>query len=213
MPRRPDPEIALKYGDHSGKEPWANFTTGSRIGIIEIITSRLVLRKLDPSDCAAVFQYRTHPDVSRFQGWGTLTIEDIQEFIEAQGKIDPDTPGTWFQLAITLRETGLLIGDCGLHFPADETHQAEIGITLAPAYQGKGYAAEALTAVLDYLFIALGKHRVYGSVDPRNRSSIALLERVGMRKEGHFRESLWFKGEWVDDVIYAILDREWNKGK
>jgi len=85
----------------------------------------------------------------------------------------------------------------------------EIGITLARGFQGRGFATEALRAVLGYLFSTLGKHRVFGSVDPRNAPSLALLERVGMRREAHFVESLWFKGAWADDVIYAMLRREY----
>ena len=103
-----------------------------------------------------------------------------------------------------------MIGDCGLHFPPGEPHQAEVGITLAPGHQGQGYATEALNAVLDYLFLSLGKHRVFASVDPRNRASIALLERVGMRKEAHLRESVWWKGEWADDLVFAVLEGEWR---
>ena len=176
----------------------------------DIITSRLVLRKLNLADSEALFRYRTDPDVSRYQNWKPLTIEDARQFVETLANLEPDTPGSWFQLAITMRETGELIGDCGIHFPVEETRQAEIGITLAPAYQGKGYALEALVAVLDFLFVTLRKHRVVASVDPGNQPSIALLERLGMRKEAHFRESLWFKGAWADDVIYAILEREWR---
>lgn len=176
----------------------------------DIISLRLVLRKLNLADCEALFRYRTDPEISRYQNWKPLTIEDARQFVETIASVEPDTPGSWFQLAITLRETGEVIGDCGLHFPAEETRQAEIGITLALAYQGKGYASEALAAVLDYLFISLGKHRVVASVDPGNLASVALLERLGMRKEAHFRESLWFKGAWADDVIYAILEREWR---
>jgi RimJ/RimL family protein N-acetyltransferase len=187
--------------------------TGSQIMFKNIVTPRLVLRRLETTDSEAVYRYRIDPQVSRFQSWRPLSVEDTHQFIEGLASVNPDTPGTWFQLAIILREPGLLIGDCGLHFPAEETRQAEVGITLAPEYQGKGYAAEALTAVLDYLFITLGKHRVYASVDPRNRPSLALLERLGMRKEGHFRESLWFKGEWADDVVYAILDQEWRPAR
>jgi RimJ/RimL family protein N-acetyltransferase len=179
----------------------------------EIITSRLVLRKLNSADCETVFRYRTNPEVSRYQNWRPLTIEDARLFIESLARVEPDTPDSWFQLGITLQETRQLIGDCGLHFPANESYQAEIGITLDPAYQGQGYALETLTSVLDYLFRVLRKHRVFASVDPRNLPSVALLERVGMRKEAHFRESLWFKGEWADDVIYAILAREWMTGE
>jgi RimJ/RimL family protein N-acetyltransferase len=66
-----------------------------------------------------------------------------------------------------------------------------------------------LRTVFDYLLVRSGRHRVFCSVDPHNLPSIALLERIGMRKEGHFVESLRFKGAWVDDLIFAMLAREW----
>ncbi len=106
--------------------------------------------------------------------------------------------------------TDNLAGDCGLHFPVGEPWQAEVGITLAPRAQGHGFAREALAAALDHLFGELGKHRVIASVDPRNAPSIRLLERLGMRREAHFRESVWDKGEWCDDVVYAMLAEEWG---
>ena len=174
-----------------------------------LTTARLVLRRLQPSDCAAVFAYRSHADVSRFQTWEPRSLDEVRSFVVGLADLEPDTPGTWFQLAITLRESGLLVGDCGLHFPADQAHQAEVGITLAPPHQGKGYATEAMEAVLEYLFNSLGKHRVFASADPQNLRSIALLQRVGMRQEAHFRESLWFKGRWADDLLFAMLDWEW----
>jgi RimJ/RimL family protein N-acetyltransferase len=102
-----------------------------------------------------------------------------------------------------------LIGDCGFRVVESDPAQTEVGLTLAPEFQGKGYATEALRALLNYLFTALKKHRAFGSIDPRNVSSIKLQERVGMRKEAHFVKSLWFRGEWVDDVIYALLAEEW----
>ena len=83
---------------------------------------------------------------------------------------------------------------------------------MAPELQGQGYATEALRALLDYLFVKLCKHRVFGSVDPRNVRSMQLMKRVGLRKEAHFVRSLWFKGEWVDDVIFAILASDWKSG-
>ena len=89
--------------------------------------------------------------------------------------------------------------------------QAELGIALAPEYQAQGYATEGLRAFLGYLLVTLGKHRVFGSVDPRNLRSVRLMERVGMRKEAHLVQRLLFKGEWVDDVLFALLASEWRR--
>jgi RimJ/RimL family protein N-acetyltransferase len=104
----------------------------------------------------------------------------------------------------------VLVGDVGVHFPSAPPDQVEVGFTVAPRHQVKGYGTEAVTGLLGFLFGSLRKHRVYASVDPQNRRSIALLERVGMRQEAHFRKSLWFKGEWVDDVVFAVLGSEWK---
>ena len=183
---------------------------GERTVFSELMTPRLVLRPLRLSDSAAVFAYRSDPAVARFQMWEPQDVKEVRSFIAGLLDREPDTPGTWYQLAITLRGCGALIGDCGLHFPMEGPDQVEVGITLAPAHQGQGYATEALEGVMAYLFVNLGKHRVYARVDPRNEASIALLERVGMRQEGHLRESVWVKGEWADDVIYALLENEWK---
>ena len=175
-----------------------------------LLTPRLMLRRLQLTDTGAMFAYRSDPLVARYQGWEVPSREKIQAFIQEQLNLEMDTPGTWFQVGITLRASGDLLGDCGLHFPQHDPRQAEVGITLARTYQGKGYASEALAAVLRYIFMTLGKHRVTASVDPRNKPSLVLMEHLGFRQEAHFRQSLWFKGEWADDIIFGLLESEWK---
>jgi RimJ/RimL family protein N-acetyltransferase len=177
-----------------------------------IHAERLTLRVLEPADAEAVFAYRADPGVSRYQGWVPASAAEVRAFIAGLAGIGPDTPGRWFQLGIVLRATGELVGDCGLRVSESEPREVEVGITVAPAFQRRGLAGEALRALLGFLFDGLGKHRVYGSVDPRNTASLAMLERVGMRREAHFVESLWFKGVWADDVVCAMLAREWREG-
>ena len=108
----------------------------------------------------------------------------------------------------TFRSGLNIIGDLGIHFIDDE--QAEIGCTLAKKHHGKGYATEALKSAIDYLFNELNKHRIIGSIDPNNVSSIGLVKRLKFRKEAHFKESLLINGEWFDDIVYAILKTEWH---
>jgi len=176
----------------------------------DIVTERLIVRQLRPSDAHSMFLYRSDPVVAKFQDWKPDSVEKTLEFIDIASRIEPDTPDTWFQLALAQRDSDKLIGDCGLHFFSSEMWQAELGITLAPSHHHQGYATEAVQAVLEFLFTGLGKHRVFASLDPGNSAAIALFNRVGMRKEGHFVESLWWNGEWVDAVIFAMLDREWR---
>lgn len=176
----------------------------------DIVTSRLRLAPLVASDAMAFFEYRSDLGVCRFQTFEPGSLDDARRFIDALQTTPFGEPGTWSQLGVRLRESGRLIGDLGIHVLPDDPQQAEIGFTIAPQHQGCGFATEAVTGVLGYLLGPLQKHRVIASVDPRNEPSVALLRRVGMRQEAHFRESLWFKGRWADDVIFAILASEWN---
>lgn len=176
---------------------------------MELLTPRLRLDALRDDDAAALFHYRADPAVARYQGWRPADEAAARRFIEAQRDARAGVPDTWLQRAIRLRDSGELIGDLGVHFVADDAATVELGISLAPVRQGAGLASEALCAVLDHVFGELGRHRAYASVDPRNAACIRLLERVGLRKEAHFRESLRDGDSWADDAIYAVLAREW----
>ena len=175
-----------------------------------VVSERLVLRALRADDADALFAYRTDPAIMRYQGWEPKSADEVRAFIAEIGAARPFAPGTWHQLGIALRSTDELLGDCGVHVPQNEPDQAEFGITLAPTFHGRGYATEAIRAMLWLAFDTLGKHRVFGSIDPRNVRSIALVRRTGFRQEAYFVESLRFKGEWADDVVFAMLAREWR---
>lgn len=174
-------------------------------------TPRLLIDALRDEDAVALFGYRADPRVSLYQGWQPRSIDDARHFIDTAAAVAPDTPGTWYQRAIRLRDGEVLVGDLGLDFVADAERTVEIGISIAPAWQGRGLASEALTQALGYVFDDLHKHRVFASVDPRNLACLKLLEKAGMRKEAHFHESLWLGGAWTDDVVFALLAREWRE--
>jgi RimJ/RimL family protein N-acetyltransferase len=174
---------------------------------VEIVTAHLRIDALRREDAEALFGYRADPAVTRYQGWKPASIAEVGKFIETQQGLAVDTLGTWWQRAIRARDSGALIGDLGLHFTDDAT--AELGISLAPAHQGNGHAREALEVVLDFVFGGLHKHRAFASVDPRNVACVKLLEGLGMRREAHFRESLRDGDGWADDLVYAMLEREW----
>jgi RimJ/RimL family protein N-acetyltransferase len=172
-------------------------------------SARLSLRRMQAPDLALFCDYRSRPEVARYQSWETFTQADGKEFLGQQSQLEPDLPGTWFQVAIVLKANQVLVGDCGLHCRQDDPRQAEVGITLAPEHQGQGYAAEALSCLLDYTFFSLDKHRVIAITDAANRPAAALLLRVGFRREGHFLQNVWFKGKWGDEYQYALLHDEW----
>jgi len=176
---------------------------------IRIESERLVLTPLEAADAPALFAYRSLPDVRRYQTWEPARVQDAADFIAELGPVVWDTPGTWFQLGARLRDSGELIGDLGVHF-LEDGQQVEIGFTLAPEAQGRGLGTEAVAALLRHLFTVACKHRVTASIDPRNEASLRLARRVGMRQEAHFVRSLLFKGEWADDVVFAILGTEFD---
>jgi len=217
----------------------AKLTTGARLIIGDLILAEGAVRAARPEKGGFFFfearqvthPYHNHPpqlesslpmhwcilrescsaQLSRYQSFEPGSLGDVEDFIRGLASIAFDTPGAWFQFAIRMQSSGVLIGDLGVHVMADDPRQVEIGCTVAPAHQGLGYATEAVLGILGYLFECVHKHRVFASVDPRNTASIALLRRVGMRQEAHFHESLWFKGEWADDVVFGILESEWGR--
>lgn len=174
-----------------------------------IETKRLRVDRLATTDADNLYGYRSMPEVSRFQSWAPDSVENAEEFIAGAAAVSFDQPNSWFQLALRERKSEVLIGDVGLHFIDDDGFQVEIGITVSPMRQNQGVASEALEAILDYLFFNLKKHRVIASIDPGNQASVHLFQKIGFRKEGHFRQSLFLNGKWVDDVIFGILRSEW----
>jgi len=170
---------------------------------------RTILRHFRDSDLPLFLAYRSDPEVAKYQGWESINEQEAQSFLPEQETLQPGVPGQWFQFAIELKETGRLVGDCGLRVHPLETQQADIGFTLSRDYQSKGLAAEAVSCLLDYAFGPLGLHRIVAVTDCRNARCVTLLERLGLRREGHFLQNVWFKGKWGDEYLYAILRDEW----
>lgn len=184
-----------------------------------IETPRLKIRRFQEVDKPAFLAYRNDPEVARYQSWEVFTEEQANELIQEMEALPFGLPGQGLQIAIEHKESGSLAGDCYLqvdgHEKVDgpEKRQAEIGFTLSRLYQGQGLAAEAISAVVDYAFRQLNLHRIVAVTDCRNDSAAALLERVGFRREGHFLKNVWFKGEWGDEFLYAVLHEEHLEGR
>lgn len=180
-----------------------------------IRTERLTLRLMTADDVDDVFAYQSREDVCRYLLHGPRSRDEIVDMVAKYGAattiaVDHD----WIEPAIELElpdGSRRVIGHIYLTVPSVENRSAEIGWTLHPDFFGQGYAAEAAASTLDLAFATLGMHRVRAELDPRNDASIALCRRLGMREEAHFVEDLWFKGEWADTGVYAILASEWER--
>ena len=175
-------------------------------------TERLLIRPITIEDKNEIFAYRRDKETNKYQGWIPETIEEVEVFIDKISK-QINIAETWFQFVIVNKECNKIIGDIGIHFIDKANQQTEIGCTLNKDFQNKGFATEALKNVIDYLFNELNKHRIIASIDPENKSSIRLVERLGFRKEAHFIQSLFINDKWVDDLIYALIEKDWNKLK
>jgi [ribosomal protein S5]-alanine N-acetyltransferase len=127
-------------------------------------------------------------------------------FVEWQG----ERPRTKYQLAITLRGEGQLIGNCGIRMESGDSRQANIGYEIAPGYWGEGYASEAARVVVAFGFGELRLHRIWARCVAENVASYRVLEKTGMRRERRLREEEWMKGRWWDILVYGILDYEWR---
>ncbi|MEU3453594.1 GNAT family N-acetyltransferase [Micromonospora sp. NPDC006766] len=174
-------------------------------------TDRLLLRAFTSADLDALHAYRSRPEVTRFLYHDPYDEAAARTALErARGRTALREPGDALNLAIVLPETGELVGDVLLFWTSAEHRQGEIGYVLHPDHVGRGYVTEAARELLRLGFDGLGLHRIVGRLDARNAASARVLERLGMRREAHLLENEFVKGEWTDEVVYALLDREWR---
>jgi RimJ/RimL family protein N-acetyltransferase len=177
-----------------------------------IQTERLLLRPFIPADLDGLHAMFGREDVSRYLNWEPMDRERAAALLErriVQTTIREEGEG--IALAVEVRATGRFVGEVVLRLTSGESRQGEIGWSLHPDAQGKGYATEAARELLRLGFEDLGLHRIVAECDPRNEASIRVMERLGMRRESHHLESMWLKGEWVGSIEYAMLEAEWRQ--
>lgn len=171
-------------------------------------TERLILRRFRASDAPVLAAYRSIPEVARYQPWAVpFPVEKAATAVRAYAEGSPVTAG-WFQYAVEHAADQRLIGDVGVRIH-DNLKQGEIGFTFDPAYQRRGFAFEAVSAVLERLFTEQDLHKVTGECDARNVRSAGLMERLGFQREGLLRQQTFIKDEWTDDLLYGLLATEW----
>jgi RimJ/RimL family protein N-acetyltransferase len=176
-------------------------------------SARLLLRPLSFGDIDALLAYRSLPEVCRYVPFSPMGPADIVARLHGQWACRAlAREGDALVLGAELADEGQVIGDVMLRWISAEHGCGEIGYVLNPLYGGRGLAAEAAHAVLHLAFDDLGLHRVIARVDARNTASARLAARLGMRQEAHLVENEWFKGEWTDELDFALLAHEWRSG-
>lgn len=172
--------------------------------LIPLNTRRLRLRPLRGDDLLDLHAILSHPMVSQYDEWEPCTLEESREDLETAMATPLGTPGEWNMVGVEFASTGMLVGILYL-LPEEQPHcQFELGYFFNPAFHGQGLATEAVSAMLKIAF-AMGAHRVFSRVDPRNAASVRLLERLDFCREGLLRQSCFCKGEWCDELVYATL--------
>ncbi len=173
-------------------------------------TERLILRRFEPGEWKDLFEYLSDENVVRFEPYDVFSESECAKESERRS----GDPAFW---AVCLKESGKLIGNLYLALaePLD-CRTWELGYVFNARYQGKGYAFESCTALLDHAFRFRDAHRIVAMCDPQNAPSWRLLERLKFRREGHLLQNVAFKCDghgrpvWQDTYVYAMLAREWD---
>jgi RimJ/RimL family protein N-acetyltransferase len=175
-----------------------------------IATERLRLRLLTMDDVDDVWAYQRLPEVARHMLWAARDREESRASVErmtAENELAKD--GDYLTLAVTVAGDNTVIGHVELSLLSVEHQQGEIGYIFHPDHQGKGYATEAAREMLRLGFDEMGMHRVIGRCSARNTPSARVMARLGMRQEAHFVECRKVNGEWREELVFAMLRREW----
>lgn len=178
---------------------------------LPILTERLCLRPFTRGDVEAVYAYRQRADVARHLFDDPMTREQCTELVQTRvGQtfmmVDDDS----IVLAIERREDQHLVGEISLIMRSAASRQGELGYLLHPDAQKRGYATEAAARVLELGFAGACLHRIYARCSVHNLPSWHLMERLGLRREAHLREHVFIKGEWAEELVYALLEDEWR---
>ena len=177
---------------------------------MSIETPRLTLREFLVGDWPAVLAYQSDPRYLRLYAWTERSEADVQAFVAGFVASHAVEPRLKYQLAITLRDRGELIGNCGIRLAGPGARNADLGYEVAPEHWGRGYATEAARAMVGFGFEELGLHRVRAECVPENAASRRVMEKLGMRREGRLRQTQRYKGRWWDTLVYGMLEDEWR---
>jgi RimJ/RimL family protein N-acetyltransferase len=173
-------------------------------GLTELRTERLRLRRSRPEDAEAISAYRSDPEVHAHQGWRDTTPGYIRREIEEMLDRTPGEPGGWIQFTVETTDAHELVGDVGMRVD-DEPGVVLVGYTISPAHQGRGYATEAVTALVDYAFETLGADLVRAFAEANNIPSIRVAEKAGLPVAERFDER-------EDNQVWHVVRMERRRG-
>lgn len=176
--------------------------------MLPIKSDRFLLRQFTYADVNDIIEFVSHPSVARITTEIKPSAPEVKKYIERQNSLKPFELNKCFDLGIELKKESKIIGLVSM---IRKNHkQSQVGWALNIEYRGNGYATEAARALVTYGFDKLALHRIWADTSNINVPSWKVMERLGMRREGHYRESEFRDGQWIDTLVYAILAEEWH---
>lgn len=170
-----------------------------------IETERLLLRRITNDDVNEVFELRSNPETMKFIPRPLVknNEEALEHIAMIEDKIVTNEGINW---GVSLKDDSKLLGIIGYYRLQPENHRAEIGYILLPEFHGKGIIPEAVNRLITYGFDDMKLHSIEAVIDPENYASEKVLQKCGFVKEGHFKESDFYEGKYLDKVIYSLLN-------
>lgn len=166
---------------------------------------RVVLREFTRGDVDATHAFGSDPVATRYVDWGPNTVADTAAFLDRTLAQQGDPERDVYTLAVTLAASGALIGSCGVEVTDRANQRASMGYILHRDHWGHGYATETARLLVGFAFDGLGLHRLEATCRPENIASARVLEKAGLRREGHFRDHVRVRGAWHDSLLYAVI--------
>lgn len=181
---------------------------------LPITTERLSLRDFEPGDESAVHAYGSDPEAVRYMPFGPNTEQETRAFLANAFAKRKERPRTWLDLAVTLRDSGLLIGGCGIRFTKGlSQEEVSFGYILRRDHWRLGYGTEIARALVRFGFEQMKAHRIIAHCDTRNAASARILEKAGMTREGRLRRDIDPGDGWHDSWLYGIVEDEWREAR
>ncbi|EJK6375567.1 GNAT family N-acetyltransferase [Listeria monocytogenes] len=170
-----------------------------------IKTERLFLSEMTLADTEKLFGYWSDDSVTRYMNIEPFqSLQPVEEMIRMLRQLEIE--GKALRCVIILQATGEIIGTCGFNYIDHENHRAEIAYDLGTRFWKRGYATEAVKALMEWGKESFELHRIEAKVDPRNSASIALLEKLGFSKEGLLRDYEKIGETYQDVQLFSWID-------
>ena len=172
---------------------------------MKLETDRLILRPFEARDLPHVQCCAVRREFYRYIPIPEQTPATVAAYLEDQIEQSDRGPSNRWTWALEAKDMGLVIGSVRMDVRDEANRQGDVGFGLDSDFQGRGLMTEALKAVLRVGFEEFNMHRIWATADVDNQPSWRLMERVGMRREGHLRHHIWLRDRWRDSYLYAIL--------